>query len=146
MYDRWDIEILNNRKLEFSNSIKDSHDPDFYISNIEDRYARKYLASLRLSCHPLRIEVGRYTRLPRNDRLCQHCNLNVIEDEEHFMTTCTLYTQTRNMLYQELNNLGNRTWIECQTNREKLAYLLQPHDSQTAKLVIQYTSNYKILF
>ncbi len=79
IYDRWDTEILNNRKLEFFNCVKDSHDPDFYIYNIDDTHAQKYLASLRLNCHQLRIEVGRYTNLNRDERICQHCNLNAIE-------------------------------------------------------------------
>ncbi len=92
MYDIWDQEILLNKKLEIFDAVKESHDPDFYIHNIDDRYARKYLAMLRLSTHPLKIETGRYTRILRQNRTCDFCNIDVIENEAHFMTCCTMYS------------------------------------------------------
>ncbi len=138
MYDHWDQEILLNKKLQIFNIVKDSHDPDFYIFNIDDRYARKYIASMRLSTHPLRIEVGRYNRTLRENRLCQFCNMNEIEDELHFITSCTLYSDYREILYQELNDLGNPMWLGCNSNEKKLCYLLQPKDMHTSKLIMKY--------
>ncbi len=38
MYDVWDQEIMLNRKLNVFNLVKESHDPDFYVNNIDDRY------------------------------------------------------------------------------------------------------------
>ncbi len=119
MYDRWDDEILLNRKLDIFNQVKDAHDPDYYVTNIDDRYARKYIASIRLSCHPLKIETGRYYKIPKEDRICDHCNLDAIENEEHFMTNCTLYSVYRNILYQDLHNLGDTRWTACNTSHEK---------------------------
>ena len=138
MYELWDQEIILNKKLEIFNMVKESHDPDFYINGIEDRYSRKYLAMLRLSTHPLKIEIGRYHNISRQNRTCDYCNLNDIENEIHFMTCCTLYSNIRNKLYQELNGIGNSNWLSCDSDEKILCYLLQPRDIQTAKLVIAY--------
>ena len=39
------------------------------------------------------IEYGRYCtpKIPEHLRLCQHCSINEIKDEQHFMLNCTLY-------------------------------------------------------
>ena len=33
---------------------------------------------------PLEIETGRYYGITREQRICKQCNLNVIENEQHF--------------------------------------------------------------
>ena len=50
---------------------------------------RKSLAKFRLGVLPLRIETGRYEypKLAENQRLCQICGQNVIENEMHFCFT-----------------------------------------------------------
>ena len=61
-----------------------------------------YPARLRKSeiarlCRPLRIQTGRYSRnnIPRNERYCQLCNLNDLEDEHHFVCVCPIYNELR---------------------------------------------------
>ena len=44
---------------------------------------RKLICRLRTSSHNLQIERGRYFGIPRNQRLCTKCSMNVIEDEKH---------------------------------------------------------------
>ena len=56
---------------------------------------RKLITKLRLSSHKLCIETGRYTGVNRNDRICQKCNLGVIEDEFHFILQCPFYANVR---------------------------------------------------
>jgi hypothetical protein len=34
------------------------------------------------------IETGRYTKIPRNERICKNCTNQEIEDETHFLTKC----------------------------------------------------------
>jgi REP element-mobilizing transposase RayT len=41
------------------------------------------------------IETGRYTGIVRNERKCILCNLNVLEDEFHFVLQCTKYNDLR---------------------------------------------------
>jgi len=49
------------------------------VLSIPDR-DRVYATRLRLSSHKLAIETGRWSRIPREDRLCPCC---VIQTEEH---------------------------------------------------------------
>ncbi len=55
IFDRWDEEILNNKKLSVYSTVKDSYDIDSYTYNINDRHLRKNLTCFRLGCHPLQL-------------------------------------------------------------------------------------------
>ena len=59
-----------------------------------DRY-RTSLAKLRLSSHSLAIETGRHTGVPRNERKCTFCRSDEIEDEYHFIISCSFYNEIR---------------------------------------------------
>ena len=59
---------------------------------------KKTLARFRLSSHNLNIEQGRYRNIHRDQRICESCNLNDIEDEFHFILKCTLYNDFRREL------------------------------------------------
>ena len=52
---------------------------------------------IRISCHPVAIETGRYTmpKTPVENRVCLFCNLNAIEDEYHVLMECENYNQER---------------------------------------------------
>ena len=58
---------------------------------------RKNFTKLRISAHRLEIEAGRYTR-PKTaieNRKCQLCSLNKIEDEYHLFMECPIYSIER---------------------------------------------------
>ena len=61
---------------------------------------RQSLARLRTSTHALHIEADRHKKqIPElSERKCDLCN--ILEDELHFMTTCPLYTEKRNKLFE----------------------------------------------
>ncbi len=65
----------------------------------------KFMAKFRLSSHTLRIETGRHERpkLPAEERLCSICNLNLVEDELHFVMICDVYSQERDDLFVVCN-------------------------------------------
>ena len=54
---------------------------------IED-YLRTAFTRFRTSSHRLKIETGRWSRIPREQRLCQ-CGEG-IQTEQHILTACTL--------------------------------------------------------
>ncbi len=136
--DKWDNEIDNNRKLITYNDIKESHDPEYYVKYVDDRYLRKYLTMLRLSCHPLAIETGRYKKIPQNLRICQNCNMNEIENEFHFVMKCTLYQQIRNGLFKFLNESNSENWLKANTLYDKFKIIMQPYDQKSAITVCQF--------
>ena len=97
-------------KLEFYDSIKASFEPETYLSNVTNSNHRKSLTRLRLSCHNLFVERGRYEipLIPRQNRICLFCKyqngLSHVEDEWHALTECPLYIPCRKKAL-----LGNST-------------------------------------
>ena len=43
---------------------------------------------MRISCHLLPIDSGRYNKIPRVERLCHLCNRSEIGDEFHYLLKC----------------------------------------------------------
>ena len=62
-----------------------------YLSCINVNAYRISLTKLHLSCHNLEIESSRYLNIPGAGRVCTHCNMNVIESENHFLLVCPKY-------------------------------------------------------
>ena len=62
--------------------------------NIPNQNVRKAVTNLRLSCHKLPIESGRYINIERNERLCTYCNYE-IGDEVHYYMHCFHPTLTK---------------------------------------------------
>ncbi len=59
------------------------------------KYERSLISQLRLGVLPLRIETGRFTNLAVENRICQLCDMNEVEDEAHFLFNCKLYDVIR---------------------------------------------------
>ena len=53
----------------------------------------------------LRVESGRFINLKLNERLCQLCDLNCLEDDFHFLCICPVYSDLRNNLYLKYSQL-----------------------------------------
>jgi len=60
------------------------------------------IARLRLSSHNLNIELGRHKRpyVPPDERICEKCDLNEVEDEFHCVVTCTKWNTIRTPLFE----------------------------------------------
>jgi hypothetical protein len=58
---------------------------EYYLSH-PDRNVRLILTKFRLSDRKLLIEIGRYLKTPRDQKLCAICN--VLEDVFHFLFDC----------------------------------------------------------
>ena len=63
------------------------------------------ITKLRVSCHRLQIELGRYHKprsIPPEQRLRKLCNC--IEDEVYFVCVCPVYNDLRDELYTVINS------------------------------------------
>lgn len=71
-------------------------------------YVRQAFTRLRLMSHDLKIETGRWSRVPREQRLCQ-CNEGQIQTERHVLLRCALSERLRqrfvSLNFDELNLL-----------------------------------------
>ena len=65
------------------------------------------LLETHVSAHQLMIEKGRYviSRLPPENRICQICNLNAVEDEFHFIMKCSAYSDIHFTLLQQIGEI-----------------------------------------
>ena len=106
-----DSYLQDKGKLSTYFKFKFSFGKETYLSSINNGNCR-ILTKFRLSNHKLRVETGRHERrvnmsgklesIPRCERLCQYCNLNVTEDEHHFLLQCPLYVTSRTILLDDL--------------------------------------------
>ena len=67
------------------------------------REYRKSICKLHTSTHRLFIETGRYTNIPRNERICKNCTNQEIEDETHFLTRCPTFSEERDDLFNSIS-------------------------------------------
>ena len=59
------------------------------------RCERSGMAQFRCGVLSLRIETGRFVGEQVGDRLCRFCDLNLVEDEKHFLLVCPSYMNLR---------------------------------------------------
>lgn len=86
---------MKDGKLVTYLNIKTNFGLEKYLTLIKNYQYRRSICKLRVSSHRLLIEQGRYKNIPRNERLCNNCNQNTIEDESHFLIKCDKFTEER---------------------------------------------------
>ena len=64
---------------------------------------RSLLAQLRFGILPLHVETGRLANLTVDERICQQCENNDVEDEMHFLFACDLYRDERQNFLRTLH-------------------------------------------
>ena len=99
----WRNTVDTSSLLDKYRYFKDTLSYETYL-DIVPKSLISYFSRLRMSVLPLRIQTGRYERnnLTRNERYCQCCNSNDIEDEYHFICTCPYFETLRKYLDTKL--------------------------------------------
>ena len=61
-----------------------------------------------MSDHCLPIETGRFNNIPQNERVCPHCTMNNIGEEEHTLLHCTniQFVRVRNIFLEKIFNIN----------------------------------------
>ena len=94
-----------NSKLRTYSLFKNQFEMEKYLLHVKDKNVRSCFTKLRISSHKLMIETGRYNRprkIPVNERYCNYCKNNNIEDEIHFVLTCKLFETERELFHKKL--------------------------------------------
>ena len=74
------------------------------------------------------VERGRYKKLDVNQRLCQNCNLDLIEDETHFLFQCPAHASDRsNLISVSSEKCLNFTTLQ---DNERMIWLLNNENVQ----------------
>ena len=92
-----------------------------YLSDIKNVKDRRILSKFRLSNHSLMIERGRFTKTPREERLCPFC-VNLVECEIHFILHCPMYQTLRVKFLKDV--IGKNLNYEHYTDVQKFQYIL----------------------
>lgn len=115
---QWSNTVESKPKLRTYKLFKHNYGTEDYVLDNLSRSERSFLAQLRCGILPLRIETGRFSRLELEQRICQLCNSNLIESEEHFIFSCSFYTEFRNQYYDMLRNLDSNFNINLEVKEK----------------------------
>ena len=61
---------------------------------------------MRMGILPLHVETGRFTNKKIFERVCTLCNKNKVEDELHFLFSCSFYRKERLDFFNSVNVNG----------------------------------------
>ena len=131
-----DRNTINGNKLRTYRKYKTQLFDISYCKTVVNRSHRRILANFRSGALPLAIETGRYARpqIPLDERKCNFCNRNCIENEIHFLVDCDLYTDLRYELFHKAQQLADT--FHSFDSEEKFIFLksndqLQPSLAKT---------------
>ena len=88
----WNQTLQQSQKLSFYCTIKDDYSSSPYLGLTRKNPSRKALVKFRISRHQLRIETGRYEKIPRNERivfLCLPSLSKILITEMHGLSSFT---------------------------------------------------------
>ena len=130
----------NGNKLRSYRTYKDKFIKEEYLNITNNKHHRSIFAKLRLSCHKLNIETGRYAkkeaRLAPELRTCNHCNTNNCEDEFHFLTTCPFYENERQIMMENIIKIHPQ--IINYDNKQLYIWLMANLDPAVINLTTKY--------
>jgi hypothetical protein len=151
LYTKNTIEILNN---EYTNSAiknigthsklrtyikfkKHFNLENYMLINDVPMSWKKLFSTIRLSCHDLEIERGRYSKNPKppNERICKICKLEA-ETEKHFIITCPHYKSHRQDLFSLLEE--NNSMFKELTENDKFIFIMENKNFESLKLIMKY--------
>ena len=88
------------------------------------------MARFRLSSHNLRIETGRYDGTPYIERICELCDGNHVQDEQHIVFDCMGTDESRSRYEDIFEGIGHgdlRSLINS-NNRDVLMFISECMD------------------
>ena len=132
----WRHKMVNSTKLSFYGNLKKEYRLEDYLTFIKNAKQRKIFTQYRISNHKLLIEYGRYQNIPREQRICQLCTLNEVEDEYHFTLSCQYYKSLRDDSHNILKDIFDMRI--CKETKHKL---LQHTMSSTDTVVVNLLRN-----
>jgi hypothetical protein len=129
----WARDIQNLPKLRTYRLFKREFKTEEYLLLNLKKNERSLLAQFRTGILPLRIETGRYVGESVEDRHCTLCNSGAIETEKHFLLECSLYSNVRNTVFDNL--LTDISFVNLVTEH-KLEHLMTKYPRKMSKYIV----------
>ena len=127
-----------NSKLRTYKLFKTSIQQEPYLTEIKNVKDRITMTKFRLSDHKIMIEKGRHHNIRKELRFCKFCP-NTIEDEIHFLMSCTMFTTRRETLMTKIKEKINPFVFRNMSKNEKFNFLME--DISAAPLVAKYLTH-----
>ena len=133
--------MKDHSKLRTYITLKHKLEREKYLE-IRNRYGAPELTKIRGGSNRLRIETGRWSTIPKEERFCEICDSGEVEDETHFMLFCPAYKELRENMWKELERFGIRN--DEMTTHEKLNTLIGDRNAESEdytmmiKIVMKY--------
>ncbi len=122
--DLWWSEVEEKPKLRTYVLFRDRNDLNLLVRSNLPRYQRSLLSRFACGILPLEVEKGRYVRKNRDERVCKTCDVQVTEDEEHFLFVCKALKSERKSFYRDRFPVKNeRKAFKNLSTSEKLRIL-----------------------
>ena len=110
----WREEMQKKSKLRMYRKIKTNLVLEDYVTELERSKSRQ-LTMLRGGTNNLRIETGRRIGEKVEERVCNVCLCNEVEDEKHFILQCYMYVKQRVEMFKRIKEK-----CEIEMNIERL--------------------------
>ena len=142
--EKWNVRRTSKPKLRYYNMFKSDLEIEDYLFFKVPKMHRSLLAQFRAGILPLSIEVGRYRNIPLEERLCTLCDDNVVEDEIHFLCSCKLYKEARDVLFVQaammcddfcrMDVLDKFVYMMSNMQKEVMSFIVQASHKRRTKL------------
>ena len=135
--DFWKKKVESSTKLDFYRKFKYEHKAEDYLDIIPTINGKRDYTRFRTSNHKLTIQTLRYKRpvVPREQRLCEFCNQNEIEDEYHMTFFCKIYADLRVTFLDTIRTVLGI----CPANKDEFTKTIF---NTSNRLAIIYTSSF----
>ena len=90
----WRLQLDTSSKCLYYKNFKSRITLEPFFQHLPEQLAIA-LVKFRCSNHKLPIEQGRRQGIPRDERLCRECDMNVIGDEFHLLMECPAHRENR---------------------------------------------------
>ena len=125
-------------KLRTYKLFKTSIQREPYLTEIKNVKDRMTMTKFRLSDHKLMIEKGRHLKMRKDLRFCKFCP-NIVEDEMHFLTSCSMFTTRLEILITKIKEKLNPFVFRNMSKNEKFIFFME--NTATAPIVAKYLTH-----
>ena len=100
----WKEVVEKKPKLRTFKTFKGDCKTSDYVKWTINRFDRSLFAKFRSGILQLRVESGRFNNIKLEDRICELCDDQKIEDEFHFLCVCQKYSDLRTTLFNSVSS------------------------------------------
>ena len=112
------------------------------LEDCVDRGKRRQLTMLRGGTNHLRIERGRWIGEREEERICNVCLCDDIEDEKHFLLACSMYVKERVDMFARIREECELEYVESMDEEWQLNILIgigwRGKEKEIREIVIEY--------